>query len=79
MLAMLFLLGLSAGLAAWGGRWPLVAAAAALLAAWAGTTFPDVDQVLPLGHRSALTHSILPAALACLWKPGRAFAAGRPG
>lgn len=47
-----------------------------LLAAWAGTTFPDLDQVIPLGHRSALTHSILPAALACLWRRGLAVAAG---
>jgi len=76
MLATLFLLGASAGLAGWGGRLGFVAAAAVLLAASAGTTFPDIDQVLPLGHRSALTHSVLPAALACLWRKGRAFAAG---
>lgn len=76
MLAMLFLLGAGAALAACGGRWPPLAAAAVILTAWAGTTFPDIDQVLPLGHRSALTHSVLPAALACSWRQGRVFAAG---
>lgn len=76
MLAMLFLLGAAIGLAVAGGRWPPAIAAALLLAAWAGTTFPDIDQLLPLGHRSAATHSILPAALSCLWRRGRAIAAG---
>ena len=35
-----------------------------LLAMAAGLDLPDLDQVLPLAHRSALTHSLLPAALA---------------
>ena len=77
MLASLFLLLLSAAIArAAGTRWPWAAALAVALAAWAGTTFPDIDQVLPLDHRSALSHSVLPAALACCWRRGRAFAAG---
>lgn len=65
MLFMLFLLAAAIGLVLAGGRWPLALAAAAFLAAWAGTTFPDIDQLLPLGHRSGLTHSILPLGLAC--------------
>jgi hypothetical protein len=77
MLASLFLLLMSAALArAADARWPWAAAAAVALAAWAGTIFPDIDQLLPLNHRSALSHSVLPAALACLWRSGRAFAAG---
>ncbi|HEV2569167.1 hypothetical protein [Sphingomonas sp.] len=76
MLAMLFLLGAAIALNAAAGSWRLAAAGAVLLAAAAGTTFPDIDQLLPLDHRSALTHSILPAALACLWERGRAVAAG---
>ncbi len=76
MLTMLFVLSVAIGITAAGGKWPVVAAGAVLLAAWAGTTFPDLDQLLPLGHRSGLTHSILPAGLACLWRHGRAVAAG---
>lgn len=41
-------------------------------AALAGTTLPDFDLALGLGHRSALTHSVLPlcVALARLrWRP----------
>jgi hypothetical protein len=76
MLAMLFVLAAATGLSTAAGRWPAAAGPAVLLAAWAGTTFPDIDQVLPLGHRSALTHSVLPAALACLWRRGLALAAG---
>lgn len=38
---------------------PIFAAVALALAALAGLTFPDVDQVLPLlRHRSAFTHSM---------------------
>ena len=40
-----------------------VAAAALLLAMIAGLTLPDIDQPLPLDHRSAVTHSALPALL----------------
>jgi hypothetical protein len=76
MLAMLFVLAAAIGLCAAAGRWPIAAGGAVLLAAWAGTTFPDIDQALPLPHRSALTHSVLPAALACLWRRGVAVAAG---
>lgn len=38
-----------------------ISAAALLLAAFAGLTLPDIDQPLWLDHRSAVTHSILPA------------------
>jgi hypothetical protein len=51
-------------------RWPDLARAMAfpalLLAVIAGLDLPDIDQPLPLDHRSALTHSILPALLALL-------------
>ena len=43
----------------WGGAW--LALPALLACAWAGLTFPDLDQPLPLDHRSALTHAVLPA------------------
>lgn len=76
MLTALVLLAFAIGVAAAGARWPLGVAAAVLLAAGAGMTLPDVDQALPLGHRSALTHSVLPAALACAWRRGWAVAAG---
>lgn len=39
----------------------LVLAAALLMGFSAGLTLPDVDQIVPIGHRSALTHSLLPA------------------
>ena len=77
MLASLILLMLSATLAYLADeetRW--IGAFAAVIAASAACGFPDLDQILPLGHRSGLTHSILPAGLACLWRSGRAFAAG---
>lgn len=38
-------------------------------AALAGTTLPDLDLLLGLGHRSGLTHSVLPFCLA-LARPG---------
>ncbi len=51
-------------------RWPDLALAMALpallLALVAGLTLPDIDQPLPLDHRSAVTHSIAPALLAML-------------
>jgi hypothetical protein len=73
MLTALFLLGLAIGASIAGARWPLALGLAAVLAACAGTTLPDIDQMLPLDHRSALTHSVLPAALTWRW---RAVAAG---
>lgn len=55
---------------------PWVLAAAVVVAAWLGTTLPDVDLSLGLGHRSGLTHSLLPVA-ACAWRrQWRAVAAG---
>ena len=42
----------------------------------AGLTFPDIDQPLPLDHRSALTHGILPAAALAAFRWARAAAAG---
>jgi hypothetical protein len=68
MLTALFLLGLAIGVSVAGARWPLALGVAAVLAAWAGTTLPDIDQILPLEHRSALTHSVAPVALAWRWR-----------
>lgn len=64
MQACLFLL-IAAWLLSEGGRWPWAVAAAAVAAAWAGTTVPDLDLTLGLGHRSGITHSIAPVAAAC--------------
>ena len=65
-------------LLAWliGRRAPTAAARAIaiVLAAAAGLTLPDVDQWLPLAHRSALTHSIAPVLLALA--AGRGVSAG---
>ena len=58
------LLLLAIGLAFLGGGGPWLVAATVVVAAWAGTTLPDLDMPLGLGHRSALTHSLLPVALA---------------
>jgi hypothetical protein len=60
--AMLFLLA-AAILVALGGRWPVLRPMAVPVAALAGTTLPDLDLALGLGHRSGLTHSILPVML----------------
>jgi hypothetical protein len=49
---------------------------AAVLAGIAGTTLPDLDLILPLDHRSALTHSLLPIALAGATRHWRPVAAG---
>jgi hypothetical protein len=61
-------------------RWPdlaeLLALPALLLCVIAGLTLPDIDQPLPLDHRSALTHSIVPALLALWRKWARPVAAG---
>lgn len=51
---------------------PGVQAVAVVCAGIAGTTLPDLDLLLPVGHRSGLTHSLLPLALACCatrWRP----------
>lgn len=58
------------------------AALAALLTTVAylvGLTLPDVDLALGLGHRSALTHSVLPAALLATRRAWRAAACGMAG
>ena len=60
--ALLFLL-LAALLTALADRWPVAALLAVPVAALAGTTLPDLDMTLGLGHRSGLTHSVLPLAL----------------
>lgn len=75
MLTTMFVLIAAIGIGMTGIRWPLLLAAVLLLAVWAGTTFPDVDQPLGIGHRSGLTHSILPLAIAW-WRRVRAVAAG---
>jgi hypothetical protein len=52
---------------------PLIAALATLLAFVVGLTLPDVDMALWLGHRSAVTHSVLlPGVLLARrrWWPG---------
>ncbi len=51
---------------------PVVHAVAVVCAGIAGTTLPDLDLLLPIGHRSGLTHSLLPLALALFarhWRP----------
>ena len=64
MTALAFLLA-AALLALHGGGGVWVVAGAVVAAAVAGTTFPDLDQLLPLGgHRSALTHGALPVLAA---------------
>jgi hypothetical protein len=60
--ALLFLL-LAVALLWAGDRWAPATLAAVPMAALAGTTFPDLDLIFGLGHRSGLTHSILAAAL----------------
>ena len=57
---------------------PAVAALVTLIALAIGLTLPDVDLRLGLGHRSALTHSLLPALLPLAWR-GRAAACGIAG
>lgn len=50
----------------------------ALTLIYAGTIYPDADQWLPLlGHRSALTHSMLvPVLVFWRWRPAGGFLAG---
>lgn len=55
---------------------PGVQAVAVVMAGIAGTTLPDLDLLLPVGHRSALTHSLLPIALALFAAHWRPVAAG---
>ena len=67
--------------ARWGAlRWPTLAGLAAiplaLLWLWVGLRLPDIDQPLPLDHRSALTHSVLPLVPALLRRWARPLAAG---
>lgn len=62
-------------LALWGGS-PATVALAVVAAAWAGTTLPDLDQSLGLGHRSALLHGIAPVLLAAYDRRGWPVAAG---
>lgn len=73
--ALLFL-AVAALLAHAAERRAVLALAAVPFAALAGTTLPDLDLTLGLGHRSGLTHSVLPVLLA-LARPGwRPLAAG---
>ncbi|SFR96246.1 hypothetical protein [Sphingomonas jatrophae] len=75
MIALALLLAAAAVLH-WGGSDTAALLGAVALAAAAGTTLPDIDQVLPLGgHRSALSHSVLPACL-CLRRRWWPVAAG---
>lgn len=66
--ALLFLL-IAALLAHAAGRRAELALLAIPFAALAGTTLPDLDLALGLGHRSALTHGVLPVLVA-LARPG---------
>lgn len=54
----------------------LIAAPALLACVVAGLTLPDIDQPLPLDHRSALTHGIFPAVVLAALRWARAAAAG---
>ena len=76
LIAAVLLLVLLAVLADLGEARPPVLALAVVVAAWLGTTLPDCDLLLGLGHRSGLTHSVLPVA-AVAWRPRwRGVAAG---
>ena len=63
-------------LVALGDRWPILLPAAVPVAALAGTTLPDLDMTLGLGHRSGLTHSVLPVILLASRRHWRPVAAG---
>ena len=71
---------LALGILAAARRWPraagIAAPAALLLCAVAGLTLPDLDQPLPLDHRSMVTHSALPALVALVRRWARPVAAG---
>ena len=76
MLTAVFILALAIGVTAYGARWPWAAALTAVLGAWAMTRLPDVDLILGLGHRSGLTHSLVPAGMACARRRWWPLAAG---
>ena len=76
MLTVVFTMAVAIGVTAFGARWPCAAALTAVLAAWAMTRLPDLDLTLGLGHRSALTHSLLPVGIACARRRWWALAAG---
>ncbi len=63
-------------LVALGDRWPMLLPVAVPVAALAGTTLPDFDMALGLGHRSGLTHSVLPVLLLTSRRRWRPVAAG---
>lgn len=73
--ALLFL-GLAALLAWAARRWSPLALVAVPAAALAGTTLPDFDMALGLGHRSGVTHSLLLPALLLLRREAWPVAAG---
>lgn len=76
MLTMLFLLGTAIGFGFAAERWPWAVAAAVVLAACAMTRLPDIDLMVGLGHRSGLTHSLLPVGIACARRRWWPIAAG---
>ena len=55
---------------------PLLVVLAALAAFVVGLGLPDLDQMLPLPHRSALTHSIVPTLLLLARREWRTLAGG---
>lgn len=55
---------------------PWATAVAALVCVIAGLDFPDIDLWLPIGHRSALTHSLIVPAMLAAWPEARPAAAG---
>jgi hypothetical protein len=74
MIALMWLMGATILAGAW--RHPAARAGAVLAACVGGTTLPDIDFLLWLSHRSALTHSVLPILLLGAWRPTRPIAAG---
>lgn len=50
--------------ARWERAAPALCAGAVAAACLGGTTLPDIDFRLPFGHRSALTHSLIPVLVA---------------
>ena len=76
LIAAVLLLVLLAVLCDLGEQQAWALAAAVVVGAWLGTTLPDCDMPLGLGHRSGLTHSILPIAAGAWRRRWRAGAAG---